>query len=177
MLKQRILDIFSKQKSKELALFILVLIEGISPVPVDILLVPLVKKNKHKWKSYLFVTTLGFIISSALFYLLGSFLADKLLVNLLSEYNLTNDFNNSLARFESYGASIIAFLAMAPFPFKISCVAAGSLKIPLYFFLFYSFVGRFLRYFVQIMLVLHFTKISNLYPFRAIMRKEAIPGK
>ena len=162
MLKQRILDLFSHQKSKELSLFILVLIEGVSPVPADILLVTLVKKNKEHWKRYLIVITLGFLLSSSIFYFLGGFLAERFLNNLLTEYHLIEDFNDALIRFNNYGAGIIAFLAMLPFPFKISCIAAGSLKAPFSFFLFYSFVGRCLRYIFQIILIHNLSKVPRI---------------
>ncbi len=117
------------------------------PIPPDILLIPMVLANRRKAFFYAFICTLASIIGGIFGWLVGAFLFDALAQPILQFYGYADKFKEFAGRYNEYGAWIVFFAGLTPFPYKVITIASGATGLSLPIFLVASILSRGLRFF------------------------------
>lgn len=122
------------------------------PIPPDVLLAPMVLAKPMKAWQLALLTTIMSVLGGVLGYLIGAFGFD-----LIQDWIAGSHWEESLAHakalFAQYGIWIVFMAGFSPVPYKIFTVSAGALAMPLMPFIFASFIGRGLRFFIVAALV------------------------
>ena len=119
------------------------------PIPTDIFLFPYILAKKEKYLKITLYVTFFSVLGGIFAYYLGFFLWNIISPTIL-EYNPAfmlklESFNN---QFLNIGIILIVIGGFSPFPYKITCIGSGIIGINIFLFTFFSFVSRFLRFFV-----------------------------
>ena len=118
-------------------------------MPTDIFLLPYVLANKKKYFKITTFVTLFSVLGGVVSYYLGFFVWNEIspfLIEVYPKYISTiNDFNN---QFSEVGILLIIVGGFSPFPYKITCLGSGIIGINIFLFVFFSFLSRFLRFFL-----------------------------
>ncbi|MEC8265272.1 MAG: hypothetical protein VX009_00500 [Pseudomonadota bacterium] len=142
-------DFFSKKNSK-LYIYFLSFIESIFfPLPTDIFLFPYVLTNKKSYLRIAIYVTIFSVLGGIVAYYIGFFIWNKIssmLFNIYPSFVLKlNTFND---KFYEIGIILVVIGGFSPFPYKITCIGSGIIGINIFLFTFFSFISRFLRFFL-----------------------------
>ena len=89
------------------------------------------------------------VLGGVVAYYIGFFIWNEIspfLTEVYPKYILKiNDFNN---QFTEVGILLIIIGGFSPFPYKITCLGSGIIGINIFLFLIFSFLSRFLRFFL-----------------------------
>ncbi len=144
-----IIDFCSKKNSNFYLNFISFIESIFFPLPTDIFLLPYVLANKKKYFKITTFVTLFSVLGGVVSYYLGFFVWNEIspfLIEVYPKYISTiNDFNN---QFSEVGILLIIVGGFSPFPYKITCLGSGIIGINIFLFVFFSFLSRFLRFFL-----------------------------
>ncbi len=140
---------FCEKKRSKWFLYFISLIESIFfPFPTDPFLILFVLAEK-KYLKLAFLTTFFSVVGGIIAYYIGNLLWEY--VNPILELYYPK-MNNLITMFErdflEYGIILIVIGGVSPFPYKITCIAAGILGIDILIFIFCSFFSRGIRFYL-----------------------------
>jgi len=125
------------------------------PVPPDVLLAPMtLAKPRYGWR-YTIGATLASVLGALLGYMFGIF-AIKLIYPLLVKGGYIADYQVAVNWFQKWGGWALLIAALTPIPYKIFTVAAGALHLSLTVFIVASFLGRFMRFGIEVAVIVWF---------------------
>ena len=143
------LDFCSKKNSNIYLNFISFIESIFFPLPTDIFLLPYVLANKKEYLKITIYVTLFSVLGGVVAYYIGFFIWNEIspfLTEVYPKYILKiYDFNN---QFTEIGILLIIIGGFSPFPYKITCLGSGIIGINIFLFLIFSFLSRFLRFFL-----------------------------
>jgi len=139
------------------ALFYLVLIsfsEAIfSPIPPDVLLVPMVLERPKRALKLGLITTLSSISGGILGYAIGRYAFDHWLSELIQGTSYWENYQTLSDTFQSHGFWGMVIASFLPIPYKMITITAGAIHVPLGDFIIGSLIGRSKRFIFVALLV------------------------
>lgn len=117
------------------------------PIPPDIMLIPMVLAERAKAWLYASITTIASVLGGIAGYLIGYLLYDAVGVPLLEFYGYLDKFQHFSSQYNEYGAWIVLFAGVTPFPYKVITIASGVAGLNFLVFVVASVVARALRFF------------------------------
>ncbi len=120
---------------------------SIFPIPPDILLIPMVLGARHRAWSYAALCTAASVLGGLAGYLIGAFLFELVGQPVLNFYGYAAEFDTFAARYHEWGAWIVFFAGVTPFPYKVVTIASGAVHLDILTFLVASVLARGLRFF------------------------------
>lgn len=121
---------------------------SVFPIPPDILLIPMVlAKRALAWR-YAAVCTVASVLGGILGYAIGAFLFEEVAEPILTAYGYGNQFATFAAWYNDWGAWIVFFAGVTPFPYKVVTIASGATGLSLPVFIIASIASRGLRFFL-----------------------------
>ncbi len=118
------------------------------PIPPDVLLIPLVLAQRAKAWLYAAIATVGSVIGGFFGYAIGYFLFEQVAKPLLSFYGYLDKFVTFASQYNDYGAWIVLFAGITPFPYKVITIASGATALDLAVFGIASIAARGLRFYI-----------------------------
>jgi membrane protein YqaA with SNARE-associated domain len=119
-----------------------------SPLPPDVLLIPMVLANRARARFFALWCTLTSVAGGMLGYLIGSVLYESLGKWLIDFYGMADGIEDFRALYVQYGAAIILIKGLTPIPYKLVTLASGFAGYDFFLFLLLSLVTRGARFFI-----------------------------
>lgn len=149
------------------ALFAVSFIESsVFPIPPDVMLVPMVLAKRLKAWFYAALCTAASVLGGLAGYAIGYFVFDAVGKPLLDFYGYGDKFQEFAAYYNEWGAWIVFFAGVTPFPYKVITIASGTTGLSLPVFMVASVLARGLRFFVVAALLYWFGE-----PIRVFIEK------
>ncbi len=131
------------------ALAIVAFVESsVFPLPPDLLLLPMVLSERRKAWLYAGICTVASVAGGLLGWVIGAFLFEAVAQPILAFYGYSEKFHEFAAWYNDWGAWIVFFAGVTPFPYKVITIASGATGLPLPVFMLASVLARGLRFFV-----------------------------
>lgn len=157
---RRLYDWTMLQAAKPHALAILAAISFIEssvfPIPPDVLLIPMILAQRHRAFLIAGVCTLASVAGGFFGYLIGYGLYETVGVPILNFYGYLDKFTDFQGMYNEYGAWIVFFAGLTPFPYKVITIASGVTHLDLGVFGIASVLSRGLRFFLVATLLWYF---------------------
>ena len=118
------------------------------PIPPDVMLMPMVLAQRAKAWLFATIATAGSVLGGVGGYLIGLLLFDLLGKPLLDLYGYQDKFDQFASQFNEYGALIVFFFGVTPFPYKVITIASGATQLNILVFLIASIAARGLRFYL-----------------------------
>ena len=99
---------------------------------------------------------IGSVLGALLGYAIGALLFEAVGRPLIAFYGYTEPFAQFTARYNQWGAWIVAFAALTPFPFKVITIASGATGLDLAVFVLSATLARGLRFTLEAALLWRF---------------------
>jgi membrane protein YqaA with SNARE-associated domain len=96
---------------------------------------------------YAAICTIASVLGGIAGWLIGAFLFDVLAEPILQFYGYADKFEEFATRYNEYGAWIVFFAGLTPFPYKVITIASGATGLSMPVFLAASVLSRGLRFF------------------------------
>jgi len=128
--------------------FLLAVIEGFFIMPVGTLLTFFCLERRKQAFVFAGIATLATVFGTFIGYYIGSMLFSVIGIEKLSWFMSPDTFNLVVAKYQQYQAVAIFTTAFTPIPFKAITITAGFCHLPLLPVLFFSVIGRGLRFFL-----------------------------
>ena len=129
---------------------------SIFPIPPDVLILPMVLAKRERWLRVAAVATLASVLGGIAGYFIGYFLFDSLGRPLLRLYGYSDEFAEFRVNYNEWGAWIVAFFGLTPFPYKVITIASGVTQLDLAVFMLASAASRGARFFLEAALLWRF---------------------
>ena len=94
------------------------------------------------------VATVGSVLGGVFGYLIGYYLFDAVGQPMLELYGYSEKFQKFADQYNEYGAWIVFFFGVTPFPYKVITIASGATALNIFVFMLASVLSRGLRFFV-----------------------------
>ncbi len=117
------------------------------PIPPDLLLIPLVLARRTEAFRIATLTTISSVLGGAFGYAIGYFLYQSVGVPVLNFYHYTAQFEEFCSAYNQYGAWIVFFAGLTPFPYKIVTIASGVTHLNFVVFMVASVIARGMRFY------------------------------
>ncbi|WP_119678892.1 YqaA family protein [Indioceanicola profundi] len=137
------------------------------PIPPDVMLIPMILANRKKAFLIAAVCTLASVIGGLFGYLIGYALYEAVAEPILQAYGYVDQFAAFEAKYNEWGALIVAGGALTPFPYKITTVFSGMVGMTIPGFIVASIIGRATRFFLVAALLYWFGE-----PIRVFIEKN-----
>ncbi|MFP3921623.1 MAG: YqaA family protein [Dichotomicrobium sp.] len=121
---------------------------SVFPIPPDVMLVPMVLADRARAWFYAAMTTISSVAGGALGYAIGYFLFETVGQPILEFYGKTDKFAEFATGYNAYGAWIVLFAGITPFPYKVITIASGVTALSFPIFMLSSLVARGLRFYL-----------------------------
>jgi membrane protein YqaA with SNARE-associated domain len=121
---------------------------SVFPVPPDVLLIPMVLAARASAWRYAAVCTIASVLGGMLGYAIGLFLFDTVGQPIVQFYGVEHQFADFSARYNEWGAWIVFFAGVTPFPYKVITIASGATQLDPVVFSVASVLARGLRFFL-----------------------------
>jgi len=118
------------------------------PIPPDVMLIPMILADRAKAWYFALVATLGSVLGGVFGYLIGYFLFDAIGQPMLELYGYADKFEKFASQYNEYGAWIVFFFGVTPFPYKVITIASGTTGLNIAVFMLASVLSRGLRFFI-----------------------------
>ena len=118
------------------------------PIPPDILMIPLVLKQREKAFYVAFLCTLFSVIGGAFGYSIGWGLYDTVAIPFLRYFGWTEQFEQVKQAYINYGAWVVLGAGITPFPYKLITITSGLMHMNFILFMMISLLGRGIRFFL-----------------------------
>lgn len=118
------------------------------PIPPDALLIPMVLANRRRAWFYATLCTVTSVVGGMAGYLIGWLLFDAIGKPLLEFYGYSRQFAQFASNYNDWGAWIVFFAGVTPFPYKVITIASGVTQLDLLVFTVASVLARGLRFFL-----------------------------
>ena len=119
----------------------------IVPIPLEAVMVPLMRARRESLWKIAFMATLGCVIGAVFGYALGYYLFDMVGEWLINTFFSQDQFDNVKQQMQNQGFWFVMTLGIAPIPFQVAMLAAGATKFSLPLFLLATVIARAIRYF------------------------------
>ncbi|HEX6113794.1 MAG TPA: YqaA family protein [Geminicoccaceae bacterium] len=118
------------------------------PIPPDVLLIPMVLAMRERAWLIAGVCTIASVAGGFLGYAIGALLFETIGRSILEFYGYLERFAEFQARYNEWGAWIVFFAGLTPFPYKVITIASGVTGLDLVTFGIASALARGLRFFM-----------------------------
>jgi membrane protein YqaA with SNARE-associated domain len=118
------------------------------PIPPDVLLIPMVLADRRRAWIIALVCMVTSVLGGLFGYAIGYFLFDTIGQPLLEFYGYAEKFDSFKGYYNEYGAWIVFFFGITPFPYKVITIASGVTALNPMVFLAASVASRGLRFFL-----------------------------
>jgi membrane protein YqaA with SNARE-associated domain len=139
------------QAAAPYALWMLALVSfvesSVFPIPPDVLLIPMVLAMLDRAWLIAGVCTIASVAGGYLGYAIGALLFETLGRTILELYGYAPQFAEFRASYNAWGAWIVFFAGLTPFPYKVITIASGVTGLDLVTFGVASVFGRGMRFF------------------------------
>ncbi|MGD1877896.1 MAG: YqaA family protein [Kiloniellaceae bacterium] len=140
-----------------LALALISFIESsIFPIPPDVLLIPMILAARQRAWMIAAVCTLASVVGGVAGYAIGALLFDTVGRPIVEFYGYLDRFQEFQARYEEWGAWIVAGAGFTPFPYKVITITSGLMHLDFGIFMSASVISRGARFFLLAALLWHF---------------------
>ncbi len=126
------------------------------PIPPDALLIPMGLANRARVFRYALICTVASVLGGLAGYLIGWLLYDTVGQAILDFYGMNEKFSTFVGWYHEYGALIVLFAGITPFPYKVITIASGVAGLDLVVFTIASIVARGLRFYLVAALLFWF---------------------
>ncbi len=131
------------------ALFWVAFIESsIFPIPPDVMLVPMVLRQRQKAWRYATICTVGSVIGGVAGYAIGYYLFEYIGQPVIKLYGLDGKWGQLAEWFKEWGVWVLLIKGPTPFPYKVLTIFAGTMHMNLLAFVGASIVSRAMRFFL-----------------------------
>jgi len=118
------------------------------PIPPDVMLIPMVLKDRTKAFRYAALATIASVIGGVAGYAIGYFLLESIGKPVINFYGLGAKFDEAAAWFREWGVPILIIKGMTPIPYKLLTITAGAVHMNLVAFMGASVIARAMRFFL-----------------------------
>jgi len=140
-----------------LALFAISFVESsVFPIPPDVLLIPMILAARERAWRIAAVCTLASVVGGVAGYAIGALLFDTVGRPIVEFYGYLDRFQEFQARYEEWGAWIVAGAGFTPFPYKVITITSGVMHLDFTVFMIASIVSRGARFFLVAALLWYF---------------------
>ena len=147
-----------------LALFSLAFAESsLFPIPPHVILIPMALADKAKAWKFAAIATSASVLGGFAGYMIGYCLFDLFGKSVLIVYGGMEKFDAFRYYYNNYGAWIVFFAGVTPFPYKVVTIASGVMKLDLVVFLLASFASRGLVFFTICGLIYFFGRSIRVF--------------
>ena len=136
------------------------------PIPPDVMLLPMVLADRRNAFRIAAICTIASVAGGFFGYAIGYFLYEAVGQPLLAFYGYAEKFAEFQGGYNEYGAWIVAFFGLTPFPYKVITIASGVTQLDLLTFGLASVVSRGARFFLVAALLWRFGE-----PIRAFIER------
>jgi membrane protein YqaA with SNARE-associated domain len=140
------------QAAAPYALWMLALVafieSSVFPIPPDVLLIPMVLAMRERAWLIASVCTMASVAGGFLGYAIGALLFETIGRSILEFYGYVDQFAEFQASYNKWGAWIVFFAGLTPFPYKVITIASGVTGLDLATFGIASVFGRGMRFFM-----------------------------
>ncbi len=143
---------------------------SIFPIPPDILIIPMVLAAPTRAWRIALVATVSSVVGGVFGYLIGAFLFDAVAQPILAFYGYEAQFASFQARYNEWGAWIVAGAGFTPFPYKVITIASGATGLDPTVFIIASILSRGARFFLIAALLWRFGA-----PIRGFLERYLAP--
>ena len=133
------------------------------PIPPDLLMIPLILKQRTKAFQIATSCTLFSVLGGAFGYLIGMFLYDTVAAPVLNYFDAMATFEHVKQLYLEYGGWIVLGAGITPLPYKLITIASGVMEMNFLSFMIVSFVGRGIRFFLVATLLWKWGKPMKTY--------------
>ena len=129
---------------------------SVFPIPPDVLLIPMILAARERAWLIATVCTVASVAGGAAGYAIGALLFDTVGRPIVEFYGYMDSFREFKARYEEWGAWIVAGAGFTPFPYKVITITSGVLHHDFGVFMIASVLSRGARFFLVALLLWHF---------------------
>ncbi len=133
------------------------------PVPPDVLIIPMVLAARAKAWRIAFVCSVASVLGGIAGYGIGYFLFEAVGQPIVDFYGLGHQFTQFQARYNEWGAWIVAVAGFSPIPYKIFTIASGVTALDPWVFITASALSRSARFFLVAGLLWYFGEPIRLF--------------
>ncbi|GBE43876.1 SNARE associated Golgi protein [bacterium BMS3Bbin10] len=120
---------------------------SVFPIPPDAMLIPMVLAERAKAWFFAAMCTVSSVLGGIAGYAIGFFLFELAGRAILNFYGYEEAFTQFAGRYNDYGAWIVFFAGVTPFPYKVITIASGATQLNFWVFMAASIAARGLRFF------------------------------
>ncbi|MFQ5773966.1 MAG: YqaA family protein [Kiloniellaceae bacterium] len=132
------------------ALAVVAFVESsVFPIPPDVLILPMVLAARERALQVAVVATAASALGGLLGYAIGAGLFEAVGRPLLEFYGQTQSFEAFQAKYNEWGAWIVAGAGFTPFPYKVITIASGVVHLDLTVFILATLASRGARFFLE----------------------------
>lgn len=147
-LYDKVIDLAAHPKASWLLSVVAFAESSIFPIPPDAMLIPMVLAERAKAWFFATVSTISSVLGGAAGYAIGFFLFELIGRPILGLYGYEEKFASFAAQYNDYGAWIVFFAGITPFPYKVITIASGATALNIWTFIAASVAARGLRFFI-----------------------------
>jgi membrane protein YqaA with SNARE-associated domain len=126
------------------------------PIPPDVMLIPMVLRDRQKAWWYATVATVASVLGGLLGYAIGYFFYEAIGKPILVFYGREHALDAFITFVHEYGVEAVIIKGMTPIPFKVVTIAAGVAKMDLLAFIGASIIARAMRFYLVAALLYFF---------------------
>lgn len=119
---------------------------SVFPIPPDVLIIPMVLAARDQALKIALVATVASVLGGLLGYAIGAGLYDAIGRPILEFYGYLDKFEVFQAKYNEWGAWIVAGAGFTPFPYKVITIASGVADLDLTVFMVASVLSRGARF-------------------------------
>jgi membrane protein YqaA with SNARE-associated domain len=118
------------------------------PIPPDVMLIPMVLKDRSKAWWYATIATVTSVAGGILGYAIGYFFFEAIGKPILNFYGRENALEGFIQFVHEWGVEAVIIKGMTPIPFKVVTIAAGVAKMDFLAFIGASIIARAMRFYL-----------------------------
>lgn len=131
------------------ALFWVSFIESsIFPIPPDVMLIPMVLRERLKAWAYATLCTVGSVLGGIAGYAIGYYLLEYIGQPVIKLYGLESKWGQLSEWFKEWGVWVLLIKGPTPFPYKVLTIFAGAMHMNIWAFIFASILSRAMRFYL-----------------------------
>ena len=129
---------------------------SVFPIPPDVLLIPMILAARERAWLIATVCTVASVVGGVAGYAIGALLFDTVGQPIVEFYGYLDRFHEFQARYDEWGAWIVAGAGFTPFPYKVITITSGVMNLDFGVFMVASALSRGARFFLVALLLWHF---------------------
>lgn len=150
------MDLAGHRQALAALAFISFIESSIFPIPPDVLLIPMILAARDRAWVIAAVCTAASVAGGVAGYGIGALLFDTVGRAIVEFYGYLDRFQEFQARYEEWGAWIVAGAGFTPFPYKVITITSGVMKLDFGVFMAASIISRGARFFLLAALLWYF---------------------